>query len=181
MNFFTFILTAVIAFFGLLLGGVLAHYSRNEAHAFKKYLPVMQLLCFVLAFAVLFSHLPFVIAVALLVLTFAFIYFFWRKKNINVLDYIAFAILFAFTTLSMESHLYMTVILFAFGIFSGSLYYVLHTKSPNKTKQRNVSYHHHRGHHEFGHLISKMLNHYAFFLLLTVITWAVINLVDSWI
>lgn len=175
MDFFTFLLTAIIAFFGLLTGAVLSHYSHDEVHAFKKYLPMLQLACFILAFIILYTMLPFVIASALLVLTFAFIYFFWRKKNLNVLDYIALAILFALTTINLSSHLYMTTIIFAFGVFSGALYYVLHTKPPKKAKEKNVSHHKHRGHHEFGHLVKKLLNHYSFFLVLTLVTWLVAN------
>ena len=92
---------------------------------------------------------------------------------LNVLDYITLAILFALTTINMDSHLYMTTILFAFGVFSGALFYVMHTLPLKKSRGKDVSHHKHKGHHEFGVLVTKLLHHYSFFLVLTIITWFV--------
>lgn len=172
MDVFTFTLTLLVSFLGLLVGGFLAHNSEDEVHKFKKFLPFIQLLLFVLVFVVFFVSLPFFVALMILILSFAFIYLFWHKKNINTLDYIVFAVLFALSSLNFVYHLYMTLILFAFGIFSGALYYVLHTKPNHKTP--NVSYHKHSGKHlEIGELLYSLFNHYYFFLIVSFLAYLV--------
>lgn len=166
MDVFTFTLTLFVAFLGLLVGGFLAHNSEDEVHKFKKFIPFIQLLLFVLIFVVFFAFIPFFVALMILILSFAFIYLFWRKKNINTLDYIVFAVLFALSSLNFQYQLYMTIILFAFGIFSGALFYVLHTR-PNH-KHPNVSYHKHSGKNlELGHLLYALFHHYYFFLIVS--------------
>ena len=178
MDVFTFALTLIVSFLGLLVGGFLAYNSEEEVHEFKRFLPFIQLLLFVLIFVVFFVFMPFFVASMMLILSFAFIYLFWHKKNINTLDYIVFAVLFALSSLSFQYHLYTTVILFAFGIFSGALFYVLHTK-PNH-KHPNVSHHKHSGKDlELGHLLYGLFHHYYFFLIVSFSAYLVSQIIAA--
>lgn len=167
MDIFTFGLTVIVAFLGLLTGSFLSHHARDEVKYIEKYLPFIQLLCLILVFVILYAFMPFFIASCLLVLSFSFIYLFWNKKNMNVLDYIIFAILFSFTSLNFQQHLYMTVVLFLFGVFSGTLYYALHTKPV-----RQVSHHRHSGKHlSLASIQFNLFHHYSFFLVLSFATF----------
>ncbi len=175
MDFFTFLATLILSFFGLFVGLVLSHYSEEELRDIKKYLPYLQLLIFVLVFLVFYWYLPFFIATSILVLSFAFIYLFWHRKKINTLDYIVFAILFALTSLNNYFHLYMTLLVFIFGLFSGSLFYVLHRRSEELTK--HILHHKHSGKHlSFGHLSVKLFDYYYFFLIISLIAFLIANL-----
>lgn len=178
MDVFTFALTLIVAFLGLLTGGLLSYYSDEEVRSFKKYIPVVQLIIFILVFMVIYLFLPFFVASAILVLSFAFIYLFWRKKNINVLDYSVLGVLFALTSLSMQFHLYMTLLVFAFGIFSGALFYVLHRNPDDKDK--HVSHHKHSGKHlSFGHLLYELFHHYYFFLIIAFAAYLVAQILAA--
>lgn len=174
MDIFTFILTAVISFLGLLLGLVLAQKAPEEIHAFKKYLPFAQLLIFVLIFVVFFAFLPFFIALALLVLSFAFIFIFWHKKNLNTLDYIVLGVLFALTSLSAELHWYMTLLVFLFGIITGALYFALHTRP---TKKKIVFHKHSNQHLDFGVMTRLLFTDYSFFLVLAVASYFISQII----
>jgi len=170
MDIFTFVASLLLAFVGLFVGTVLAHYSEEEVHYIKKYLPFLQMMTFMLIFVLIYWYLPFFIASSLLILSFAFIYLFWHRKNINLLDYIVLAVLFSLTSLEPHFHLYMTTLVFIFGIFSGALFYVLHRK--HHSKPRDILHHKHSGKHlSFGHLSVKLFDHYFFFLIISFVSY----------
>ena len=175
MDIYTFVGTSLLAFLGLFVGLVLSHYSEEEVQSFKKYIPFIQLSIFVLMFLLLFWYLPFFIASSILVLSFAFIYLYWHRKNLNVLDYIIISVLFALTSLSKNFQMYMTLLTFLFGIFSGSLFYVLHRRHTKEPK--HILHHKHSGRHlSFGQLSIELFNHYYFFLIISFVAYLLANL-----
>lgn len=176
VDVFSFLISTVIAFLGLLTGSFLAHNAPDETHEFRKYFPYLQLAVFVLVFVLFFVYLPFFIALALLVLSFGFIYFFWHKKNLNLLDYIVLGVLFSITSLNAYFHMYMTLLVFLFGIFTGALYYALHTK--HKKHQKTIPLHKHSGKHLRYSVISRTLfQNYLFFLIIAVSSYIVSRII----
>lgn len=190
MDIFLYVLTALIAYFGLLIGAALAHGARDEAHNLRHHLFFLQLVSFILLFVVFYAYFSFFIVTSMLILTFAFIWFFWHKQENNTLDYIAFSVLFAISSLVMQAHFYVTLIIFFFGIFSGAIYYVLHTHPEKKSKKKRsksksvskpagVAHHKHKGrHHEFSEIVAKLFRQYLFFLPLTIIVYALAQLLS---
>jgi hypothetical protein len=178
MDVFSFSISTVIAFLGLLLGSVLAHTAPDETHQFKHYLPFLQLLIFVLVFVLLFVYFPFFVALALFMLSFAFIFIFWHKKSLNLLDYIVLGALFALTSLVLQMHWYMTFLVFLFGVFTGALYYALHTKAHNKKHQKKkIAFHKHSGRHlSFGVISQSLLHDYVFFVIIAFLTYFSANI-----
>ncbi|MBN1175357.1 hypothetical protein JXA48_01815 [Candidatus Woesearchaeota archaeon] len=183
MDFITYTLSALIALSGVVVGSYLANSAPEEVHTIKKYFPLVQMISLVLLFFVLYSYFPFFIVSALLILTFAFFRLFWHRQNVNILDYSVFAVLFPLTSLVAVAHYYVTLILFAFGVFSGALFYVLHTipstkkgskKSTKKDSSLHVAHHKHRGrHHTHDEILSRLFASYAFFLLLACVSYIV--------
>lgn len=191
MDFITYTLSALIALSGVVVGSYLANSAPEEVHSIKKYFPLVQMISLVLLFFVLYSYFPFFIVSALLLLTFAFFRFFWHRQNVNILDYSVFAVLFPLTSLVAVAHYYVTLILFAFGVFSGALFYVLHTKpkDPKQTKSKkktskkksdaslHVAHHKHKGrHHTHDEILSRLFSSYAFFMLLACVSYLVAEL-----
>jgi hypothetical protein len=190
MDFSTYLLSVMIVSIGLLFGSSLAHISRSEVHQFKKHLPGLQMFCVILLFLVLFSFFPFLVALSMLFLSFGFVYLFWRKLDMNFLDYIVFGGLFALTSVNLLAHFYVSLILFVFGMFSGSLFYVLHTfpqehlkktKSTSKKSKlphgSHVLHHKHKGRHHTSQEIFRLLvKKYAFFPLLALVSYGVANI-----
>lgn len=172
MDVFTFALSVVIAFLGLLAGCVLAKYSHDEVHQFRKSIHTAQLLVLVLLFVLFFVYFPFWVALAILVLSFSFILLFWHRKDMNLLDYVVLGVLFGLTSVDAQLHLYMTLLVFLFGLFTGSLHYVLHTKHHNHPVKK-VGIHNHSGKHfSFNMLTEKLFQDYYFFVILTFCSWA---------
>lgn len=176
MDFITYFLSALVSLFGVLAGSYLANSAPQEVHNLKKYFPLAQMLSLVLLFFVLYTFFPFFIVTAILILTFTFLRFFWHRQNVNILDYTIFGIIFPLSSLIMVAHYYITLIVFIFGIFSGALFYVLHTH-PKKKTHKHVAYHKHRGrHHTHEEILLKLFSSYSFFLLLSLTSYLVANL-----
>jgi len=181
MDFITYTLSVLIAFLGILAGSYLANFAPEEVHSIKKYLPLAQMLAIVLLFFIIFSFFPFFIATTLLILTFSFLRLFWHKQNVNVLDYSVFGVIFPLTSLVIVAHYYVTILLFIFGLFSGALFYVLHTKSKKKT-DFNVAHHKHRGRvYSHDEILVKLFGTYVFFFLLSISSYLVSTLFLSFI
>ena len=181
MDFFSYVLTVLIALSGVVVGSYLANSAPREVHDIKNLFPVVQMLSIVLLFFVLYSFFPFFIVSAILLLTFAFFRMFWYKQNVNVLDYTAFAVIFPLSSLIPMAHYYVTLIVFAFGVFSGALFYVLHTKPKRKNSSKktslHVGYHKHKGrHHTHDEILSRLFSTYAFFFLLACASYVVAQL-----
>lgn len=177
MDILTFILTTIVAYFGLLVGSLVANNSPDEVHSFKKYLPFLQLVVFVLIFVLLFVYLPFWIALVLLLFSFIFIYVFWHKKNHNLLDYILLGALFAITSIDVQLHLYMVLLVFLFGLFTGALHFALHTVY--KDKKHDVGFHKHSGSHlSFGILSKKLFVDYGFFMLIAISSYFMAHIIN---
>lgn len=183
MDFLTYLLTAFISLMGVVVGVMLANSAPEEVHQIKKYFTLIQLFAIVLLFFVLFSFFPFVIVCALLILTFGFFKLFWHKQDINFLDYVVFGSVFPLTSLVVVAHFYITIILFIFGVFSGALFYVLHTHPKKKKHQiKKVSHHAHKGrHHTYDELLSKLSSSYLFFLVLTIASYVIARLFNYFI
>ena len=179
MDFFTFLISAVIAFLGLLTGSALAHAAPDETHQFKHYFPFLQLLTFALIFVLLFVYFPFWIALALFVLSFVFILLFLHRKNLNLLYYIVLGTLFALTSLVPQMHWYMTLLVFLFGVFTGALYYALHTKAHKKKhRSKKIAFHKHTGvHWNFGLISRTLFNDYVFFVVIAFVAYFTSELV----
>jgi len=184
MDFLIYIFSALIAFLGLLIGGLFSHTIREELHKVKHFLPFLQLLAIIFTFLLLYSVFPLLIVTVLFLLTFVFIWSFWSKKDHNVLDYIFFGIIFVITSLQPVIHYYMTLILFIFSFFAGGLFYSLHTK-PQKKKGRkkikdehpHVAHYKHSGkHHEHAVIMRKLFAKYFFFIPLTIVSWLIAQL-----
>lgn len=184
MNIYLYAFSALIAFLGLCIGGLFSTLLQRKLHSFKLFLPFFQLLLLLATFLLLYTSFPFLIVTAVFLFTFIFIWAFWQHKDHNVLDYIIFAILFVMTSLHALTHYYMTIILFTFGIFTGGLFYSLHTK-PQKLKgkkqltenQHDIMHHKHAGKHHTHHVImQKLFAKYFFFLPLTLTAYLVAQL-----
>jgi len=109
MDIFTFTTTIIIAFLGLLTGSIISYYSEEEIKSFKKYIPFAQLIIFTMIFVTIFIYIPFFIASSLMVLSFAFIFLFWHKQNLNILDYMVFGVIIALTSINAELQIYITL------------------------------------------------------------------------
>ncbi|MGM5480330.1 MAG: hypothetical protein ACQESC_02625 [Nanobdellota archaeon] len=128
MEWFTYILTIILSFLGLLIGSLLAHWSKEEIYLVKEYIPFFQLLIFSLVFVVYFAFFPILVAISLIILSFGFIYLFWHKRELNILDYIVFSGLVVISSLQSQAHFYITILITFFSILSGALFYALHTR-----------------------------------------------------
>ena len=176
MDFFTYTLTALVAFIGLFVGLMFAKTSPDEAHYLKKYIPSLQLLLIILTYLLLFIYFPFYIAGSVFLLSFAFIYLYWRKRDINTIDYVVFATIFVITSLNITAHYYLTAIIFVFGLLAGILFYTLH----DKPDLHLVTYggHKHSGKQlSFDAMSSYLLKKYSFFFFLALIAYVVANLI----
>lgn len=176
MDFFTYTLTAVVGFIGLFVGLLFAKFSPNEVHNLKKYIPDIQLLLVASSFVIFFIFFPFAIASLIFILSFSFIFLFWQKRDINVLDYIVFSILFAIGSLDYRVHYYLTAIIFTFSLFAGSLFFVLHHK-PEEHHKMKRGHHKHSGKHlEFDEMSKLLFKKYVFFFILCIMNYLVAHL-----
>ncbi|MGM5481565.1 MAG: hypothetical protein ACQESE_04095 [Nanobdellota archaeon] len=179
MDPFTYFMTVLLAFFGIFLGGVLSYWSKDEVHEMKDKIPFFQMIIFVLVFIAMFAYLPFFIVLSLMVLGFGFIYIFWHKNDLNILDYIVFGSLFVITSLSTQAHYYITAAITFFGILSGALFYALHTKptgniKTKKDEELHILHHKHSGKHlHIGDLLNSLFYKYYFFPILAIISYIV--------
>ncbi|MGE0792854.1 MAG: hypothetical protein AB7V77_01585 [Candidatus Woesearchaeota archaeon] len=171
MDFFSYIITTFVAFVGLFLGLLLAKISPDEAHEFKKYIPCMQLFLMVMLYLVLFKYLPTTIAVLFTILSFLFIFMFWRKRDINTLDYIIFSVVFVLTSTNNTAHYYVTAIIFSFGLLAGTLFYVLH----DKPKLHKINHGHHK--HSGKQLTFIEMSNELFYKYLFFVIFALVNLI----
>ncbi|MCF7799073.1 hypothetical protein K9M74_04155 [Candidatus Woesearchaeota archaeon] len=185
MDILTYLFTVLLAFLGLLLGGLFSELIREKLHQVKHFLPFLQLLSIIISFLLLFAVFPLLIVIMLLFLTFVFIWMFWEKKDHNVLDYIFFALIFVMTSLVPVLHYYMTLILFIFGFFAGGLFYSLHTKPQKKKKGKkvkdvhpHVAHHRHSGkHYPHNVIMQELLLRYFFFIPLTLAAYLIAQVI----
>ncbi|MFW5865590.1 MAG: hypothetical protein ACOCU6_00675 [Nanoarchaeota archaeon] len=183
MDIFTYAATLLIAHVGLFLGGMLAYWSKDEVHEFKSKIPYFQMILFILFFVSIFAHFPFTIALLLMILSFAFIYIFWHKTSLNTLDYIVFGTLFVITSLSYQAHFYSTIIMTAFGILSGALYYALHTKPSGeilKSTKNDLHVWHHKhsnNHLHIDEILSSLFYRYYFFPIIALTGFVIAELI----
>jgi hypothetical protein len=176
MDFITYTLTAFVGFIGLFVGLLFAKFSPNEVHNLKKYIPDIQLALTSLAFIIFFIYFPFAIASLIFILSFSFIFLFWQKRDINTLDYIVFSILFAIGSLDFRVHYYLTAVIFIFGLFAGTLFYVLHDK-PEKHRLMKRGHHIHSGEQlDFDQMSVILFRKYLFFFILCVVNYLIANL-----
>lgn len=176
MDFFTFTITVVLSFLGILFGAVLSHYTKEEVLDMKKAIPFMQVALLIIIFLILFFYFPFYIVASLLVISFGFIYLFWKKVNLNFLDYIVLAMILVVSSLNKQAHLYVTLCVFLFGILSGALFYVLHSKKRNLKK---IGHHKHSGKHlDFNSMTTKLFYTYKFFFILSILTFVFANIIE---
>lgn len=169
-----FVLTAFVAFFGLFVGSFVSHVAKDEVHEFKHWLPFLQLLCFILFFIVLYLFFPFLIISIFLILSLLIIYLFWKKNNLNFLDFIIFAALFAFSSSNIHALIYNTIILFVFSFFSGVLYYVLHTKPATKHSKESLHVGYNKHSNRFlpvSVIYMQLFYDNIFFFILTIVTY----------
>lgn len=172
MELFTYLLTGIIAFIGLFIGLLITKYSLDEVNSFKKYIPFLQMMLIMLGFLVMFIYINFTLASVIFILSFAFIFLFWKKRDINTLDYVIFSILFFIASYNINAHYYMTAIIFVFGILSGTLFFVLHTYPKKHVK--NHGHHKHSGKNlDFDELSKELFNKYFFFLILIIINYII--------
>lgn len=173
MEFITLVFTSLIAFFGILAGALLSHFSEDEVHAFKKYIPMLQMVGYVLTFLVLFIFFNVWIMLALLVMTFLFVYVFWHKHDLNVLDYVPLASLFVLSSLNPRAHFFITAIVFVFGVLAGALFYAMNTIPASKT-HGGTHHHKHSGKHlPLNELLSQLFVKYVFFFLICILVFVV--------
>lgn len=185
MNLIPYLVSVLISFIGVMAGIFISKNIPETAHYVKKYFPMVQMISLVLLFFVLYSFFPFFIVTLILVLSFAFIRFFWEKQDVNLLDYIVFGVIFPFSSIIVFAQIYVTTLFFFFGIFSGALFFVLHTepeklkikKSTKKYKKiikasKDVAYHKHKGrHHTSQEIFSKALQVYSIFIIVAIVSY----------
>ncbi|MFP4118497.1 MAG: hypothetical protein ACLFTH_00390 [Candidatus Woesearchaeota archaeon] len=185
MDPYTYALTVLLAFFGIFLGGILSYWSKDEVHEMKSKIPHFQMMIFVLVFVALFIYLPFFVAVALLVLCFGFIYIFWHKTDLNVLDYIVLGAVFVISSLVAEAHYYITATITFFGILSGALFYAMHTKPTGnikwkKDEELHVKHHKHSGKHlHIDELLNSLFYKYYFFPILAIGSYIIAEIIAA--
>lgn len=171
MDIFTFVLTILVSFLGILFGAVLTHHTKEEVLDMKKYIPFLQFAVLVGVFIVMYLFFPFEIASALLLLSFGFIYFFWNKNSLNFLDYIVLSMILVISSLKPQAHMYITLFAFVFGILSGALFYVMNFIHPKK-KVKKLAHHKHSGNHFDIHTMTSTLFYtYKFFFFLAIVTY----------
>ena len=170
MDFITYTISAFIAFSGIFIGLLLAKTAPDEVHSFKKYIPSSQLILTIVSFLILFLYIDFLISGLVFILSFAFIFLFWQKRDINVLDYIVFSIIIVIASTNLTAHYYFTSVLFVFGVLSGSLFYVLHDK-PTKKK---ILHHKHSGKQlTFNEMSLLLFRKYLFFFIFAIVNFII--------
>jgi hypothetical protein len=168
----TYIFLVIVAFLGLPIGLSLAGFAPDEAHKYRSYFIPLQLFFIILFFTVAIVFFPLFVSLSMIILSFSFLFLFWRKMNHNVLDYIVFSVLFLLFSLSTTSLMYASFVVFLFGLVSGFLYFVLHTKDPLSKKKYSVNIHKHSGKHlSFEKMFSNLLRQYLFFPLIALIVF----------
>lgn len=181
MDVFTFILTITVSFLGILFGTILTHHTKEEVLGIQKLIPFMQFGILVIVFLILFMYFPFGIISALLVLSFGFIYLFWKKNNLNFLDYIVLSMVLVISSLDPQAHLYVTLCAFVFGILSGSLFYIMNTQHKRKTRKK-LAHHKHTGKNlNLNSMTSNLFYTYKFFFILAIVAFATAHLIDLFI
>lgn len=179
-NSILFLSSVLISFLGLPIGIILASFAPDEVHFLKKSLIPLQLILLGLLFLLFFWFFPFFIGSVFLLLSFAFIYLFWHRLDHNVLDYIVLSFLLVLLSLQTQVLLFATILIFLFGLVTGFLFYVLHTKDPTKTsiiKYSSVRHHKHSLEHlSLFNIFKRILKKYNFYLYLSVITFIVANI-----
>ena len=164
MDIFTFSLTALISFMGLFFGGILSYWSKDEVHQLKSSIPTMQMILFVL------------------ILSFGFIYIFWHRADLNVLDYILFGVLFTTSSLYYNAHFYITAIITFFGILSGALFYAMHTKPSGVMKNKkelHIKHHKHSGKHlHIDDLLTSLFYKYYFYPIIAIASYIVAHIIS---
>jgi hypothetical protein len=178
MDIFTFAITIIVSFIGILFGAILTHHTKDEILSIKQNLPTIQFSILVIVFLVMFFYFPFMIALALLVLSFGFTYFFWKKNVYNFLDYIVLAMVLVISSTNPQAHMYITLLSFIFGIFSGSLFYIMHTNH-KKHRIKKLAHHKHSGKDltlsGVSHYLYKL---YRFFFFLALVAFAFAHIFD---
>lgn len=194
MNFITYFISVIIAFLGVILGILIAKNIPETTHYVKKYFPMVQMMFLALLFFILYSFFPFFIVTLILILSFGFIRFYWAKQDVNLLDYIVFGAIFPLSSIIILAHIYVTTLFFFFGIFSGALFFVLHTIPKSKSSKKrsskkssftksksnlDVSYHKHKGRdHTFQEVFSKAIQTYSVFILISVVSYIASHLLS---
>ncbi len=173
----TYISLVLVSFLGLPIGLALAGFAPDEAHKYRNLFIPLQMIFLILFFTIAIIYLPLFVSSAIILLSFGFLYLFWHKMSHNVLDYIVFSVVLVLFSFSASAMLYATIVLFLFGLVSGFLFYVLHTKDPISKKQSHVAVHKHSGKHlPFEKIFSKLIRKYTYIPILALIVFITSNL-----
>lgn len=114
-----YILTAVIAFLGLIVGMFVSYCNLDELKPGRKYFVLLQKILFALFLFHVSLNIPFVLKIILVVL--GIIPFFSKKQIPSPFTYFLIGVLFYLGSISKKSIVVNASLIFLFGIPSGTL------------------------------------------------------------
>jgi len=139
MSFLIYLISAVIAFSGVIAGAILAFNTKEEMPTAKKYFPLLQKILLIAMVAVLLNY--FNISVVIKVIIYALVIFAVSKKQM-LNFYPVIAVLFFSLGQSSQSLFLISTLVFIYGFPTGSLYVIRNKKMKWLELVRKVSVKH---------------------------------------
>ncbi len=130
-----------VALLGLPLGVLIASTAKDEVFLYRRYFHPLQNALLVLFFLVLLFTIPLYISIIFFFLALLFLYITWQRLSYTLSEIVLFSILFVLFSLHIDSLFFGTIVIFAFTFVTGLIFFVTHTKSPEK---KFVSVRHHK-------------------------------------
>jgi len=142
MDFINYFLASLISFFGLILGIILILIALEEQKPGKKYFIYLQNLFFILAIFFYLFYLKINLFIVFLIISLLIIYFLKIKIKDNFKKsqnmYVFLAIIFFFSLKDGNLFLIEAVLIFLFGVPTGSLLFDKKKKNYFKVVLRNA-------------------------------------------
>lgn len=123
MEIINYVLSVIVVFLGLIIGIIIAKYTKEELQTGKKYFTLLQkLFLFIISLLLLFFFkLNIIYIIILSILFIIFLFFIKLKKNIIMYNLLAIVL---FISSSKEIYfIYISSLIFLYGIPTGTLFY----------------------------------------------------------
>ena len=121
MTFITYLLAALVAFSGVIIGAVLALNTREEMPTARKYFPLLQKVLFVAIISVFLNFFKFGLVIKLLIYALV-IFSILRKPALN--SYVILAVIFFLLGQGQQSLFLVSIFIFLYGFPTGSLFII---------------------------------------------------------
>lgn len=126
MTFLAYLLSAVLAFSGVIVGTLLAINTKEEMPTAKKYLPWMQKILFIAIIAAFLNYFKFGIIIKLVIYA---IVIFTVLKSKTLSNYVFLAVIFFLLGQRSESLFIISTLVFLYGFPTGSLFVISNKKA----------------------------------------------------